>query len=501
MNASEPHGVAHRTIRGMFWAYASYVLGSGLVLISTAILARLLNPDDFGVVALAITFIALLQGVADLGLSSALVIQKDEEVYEKAETVFASTVVIGFIVSALLALFSPLIATFFDEPQLAGVTAALGSSFFISSLSATHYALALKQLNIRARTIAELAELIVRAVVGIILALAGAGVWSLVIGYLAGSVALGIALVVQIHWRPKLQPRRADLRELLGFGGTLSAVNILATAISRTDYLFVGRALGPAALGLYTLGFRLPELLILGLAAVAGSVLFPAFTAVDRDVLGRAFLVSLRYTVMLALPLAVVLAVLAEPTITVVFGDQWEGSVVTMQIVCIYSFAHAIGIPAGTVYKATGRAGVLLWFAVAELILLVVLLALFVDRGIEAAAWSQTAVALLAGAAGIGLASRVLGLPVRDLATEATPSAIATAAMSPFLIAAAILIDSPLASMIVGGLIGGGVYVGTLALVAPHTLRYLFERIRRQRGSEPPPPDIPGPADDPEMLI
>jgi PST family polysaccharide transporter len=494
-------GVAHRTLRGMAWGYASFIAGGVLVLASTAVLARLLDPDDFGLVALAITFIALLEGIADLGLTSALVIQKEEEVLERAETVFASTVAFGFALSAALAAASPLIASFFDEPELAGITAALGATFFIRSLSATHYALALKRLDIRARTISELVELVVRGVVGIVLAIAGAGVWSLVVGYLAGTVALGIALVLQIPWRPKLKPRAADLRAMIGFGGTITAVNLLATAIARIDYLFVGRALGPAALGLYTLGFRLPELLILGLAGVAGSVLFPAFTAVDREALGNAFLVSLRYTLMLALPLTVGLAVLAEPLILVAFGDRWEGSVATMQIVAFYSFAHAIGIPAGTVYKATGRAGVLLGFAVAELILLALLLALFVDRGIEAAAWSQAVVAALAGTAGVWLASRVLRLPVRRIGREALPTALATAAMAPALLLAATLIDSSLAAVIVGGVVGAGVYLGVLAMVVPDSLRYLLDRLRSAGGDGEMPPGIQGPADDPEMLI
>ena len=478
MSTADTRGLGTRTVRGMAWAYGSYVGGRLLVLASTAVLARLLTPGDFGLVALALTFMTLLDGVSDLGLSDALVIQKRELLHERAETVFVSGIAVGIALSLLVVAISPLVASFFDEPELLAITAVLGSNFVLKSLGVTHYALAQKDLDFRARTVAEFSEVAVRGTVGIVLAVSGLGVWSLVIGYLAGSIALDVAIWRMVPWRPRLQPKREHIRPLLGFGSTISAVSLIATVMGNLDYLFVGGVLGATSLGLYTIGFRIPELLIGLLAAVAGQVVFPAFAAVRGDDLRRAFLISLRYTTLLALPITVALVVLAEPLILVAFGDQWTESIDITRIVSVYALAQALGVPAGMVYKATGRAGVLLAIAVPALVALTVLLVLFTDRGIEAAALSHVVVALAAGLVNTVLSTRLLAVSFTALGRSIAPAVAAAACMTPPMVAAALLIDLPVVALAVGGVAGAAVYLGALMLFAPDAVRYIVERFR-----------------------
>lgn len=214
MEANENKHIGARTLRGVLWAYGSYGLGRALVLVSTAILAHLLGPDEFGLVAIALLFVAILDGVSDLGLTQALVVQREDELLDRAETVFVSAVVLGFGVSVLMAASSPLIGNFFDEPEVTGLAAALAASMFLRGLGTTHLALAQKRLDFRARTVGELSEVVVRGAVGIGLAIAGFGAWSLVIGFLAGIVALDIAIWRVVDWRPRFRPRREHLRPL-----------------------------------------------------------------------------------------------------------------------------------------------------------------------------------------------------------------------------------------------------------------------------------------------
>jgi lipopolysaccharide exporter len=289
----------------MVWAYGSYVGGKLLVLGSTAVLARVLVPHDFGLVALALTFMALLDAVRDLGLSQALVIQPGEELEERANTVFLGGVAIGFCFSAIIAALSPLAASFFHQPKLTGITAVLGCNFLLRSLGATHYAIAQKRLDFRTRTVAEFADVVVRGSTGIALALAGFGAWALVIGYLVGTLSLDCALWLMVDWRPRLRLNLAHLREMTRFGATLSGVDISAAVMGNVDYLFVGRILGAVSLGYYTLAYNLPQLLMINLSVVASLVLFPALAAVNRDSLGRSFLISLSFTLIFSLPIAV----------------------------------------------------------------------------------------------------------------------------------------------------------------------------------------------------
>ena len=473
--------VGSRTLRGSAWAYGSYVVGQALALVTTAILARLLTPAEFGLVALALVFITLLDTVSDLGMSPALVISREEELQERAMTVFSFTVGLGALLSVLTTAVASLAALFFDQPELFPLLAVLGLNFFLRALGATHYAISQKRMDFRSRTAAELAGVVVRGATGIALALAGFGAWSLVLAYLAGTAALTATLWAVVPWRPTGRPSRAQLPRMLRFGGTLTAVDILAAVISQVDYAFIGRALGTYPLGVYTLAFRVPQMLITSLAVVAGRVLFPAFAAVDREALGRAYLVSVRYATIVALPLAVGVAVLAEPLVLTLFGERWAASVDCMRVLSLYAFSVALGIPAGTAYKATGRAGILLKLALPRAALVVTSIALFVDDGIEAVAACQAGVAALFAAIGITIATRMLELPPARLATAVLPAAVAAGGMGAAVLAVTLAIATPWATLVVAIPVGAVVYGTLLRLTAPDVVRDLRWRVAAAR--------------------
>jgi O-antigen/teichoic acid export membrane protein len=488
VEGAEPTGggpsLGTRTLRGTAWAYGSYVGGQALVLVTTAILARVLTPGEFGVVALALVFITLLDTVSDLGMSPALVISREDELRERAMTVFVFTVALGALLSALTVAVAPLAALFFDQPELFPLLAVLGLNFSLRALGATHYALAQKQMDFRSRTAAELAGVVSRGATGVALALAGLGAWSLVLGYLAGTAALTATLWAVVPWRPSGRPSRAQLPRMLRFGSTLTGVDILAAVISQVDYVFVGRVLGTHALGLYALGFRVPQMLIISLAVVAGRVLFPAFASVDREALGRAYLVSLRYATIVALPLAVGVAVLAEPLVLTLFGERWEAAVDCMRVLSLYAFSVALGIPAGIAYKATGRAGILLKLAVPRAALVVISIALFVNEGIVAVAACQAGVAGLFAVIGIVIATRMLELRPARLAAAILPAVVATAGMGAAVLAIALAIETPSVALAVGIPAGAALYAALLRLTAPDVVRDLRWRVAdaRQRG-------------------
>lgn len=464
--AGNGEGIGKRTLRGMFWAYGSYVGGRILVLISTAILARLLTPEDFGLVALALTFMVFLDTVRDLGLGQALIVGKPEELEARTQTVFSWTIVMGAVLSALTAAASPLVASFFHQgSELAALIAVLGLNFFLRSLGATHYSLARKDLNYRARTFAESADVLMRGTTGIALALLGFGAWSLVIAYLIGTASMVVMVWRMVPWRPRLRFSRTHLRDLLSFGGTLTAVDIGSAFAHEMDYLFVGRVLGPASLGLYTIGFRLPELLIINLAIVAGNVLFPAYALLDKSRMRDAFLLSLRSTALLVFPMAVGLGVMARPVILALFGSQWEESIAVMQVLVVYAVVVALNIPGGTVLKATGRAWILLALTLPYIALLFTSLMIFADRGIVAVALC------MAGMQGTfllltwGAATRRLGVgPWRAIAAMWVP-AVAAAGMGAALYPIEQAISTPWLALIAGAVAGVVVYGGLVWLL------------------------------------
>ena len=459
--------MGERTLRGMFWAYGSYVGGRALVMVSVAILARLLTPADFGLVAFALTVTALLDTLADLGVSQALIVIGQDDSRDRASTAWTLSMLIGVALTLLTIALAPLVALFFDEPELVAIVAALGFNFLIRASAVTHFALAQKRLDFRARTIAEMADVGVRAATGIGLALAGAGAWSLVIGYLAGTTARAIALWLLVDFRPRPHVHRADARALLRFGGGLAALDVISAIVANMDYVFVGRVLGKTELGLYTIGFRLPELLIMNLSIVAGVVLFPAFAGIDRGTLGRSFLVALRFTLGVAAPLAVALVVFAEPIVLAVFGDQWVDAVPVVRVLSLFAFAVAVGIPAGSAYKAIGRVDVLLKLAVPRALLAVGSIAWFVDEGITAVAACQAAVAGLFAVIGILLASHLLGAGLPAVLRAIAAPVAAAALMAAVAVGIALAVDGPWLTLLLAGPASALTYVLALWRLAP----------------------------------
>ncbi len=482
MAADEP-SIGARTMRGMFWAYGSFVAGRSLTLISTAILARLLDPRDFGLVALALVFTAVLETVADLGLSQALVVTPDEEVLERADSVFLGSIGLGAGLTAIVAGLGPLMALFFHQPALTWLMGLLGTNFLLRSLGSTHYALAEKRIDFRARTQAEVADVLVRGIASVVLAAAGLGASSIVIGYLAGTVALSATLWIVVPWRPRLRARRRDLRGLLRFGAAYSGVDLMAAISNNVDYVFVGRVLGPVSLGLYSIGFRLPELLIMNLSLVAGRVLFPAFAAVAREALADAFLVAFRYTMMIAMPLAAGLAALSHPVILALFGDKWEGSVGAMRVLSLYALFLTVNIPAGTAYKASGRPQVLLALAIPRFVVLVAALALLVDHGIVAVAACQAGAAGLVALLSTALAARLLAVRPGALLAELWAPLLAAALTGAALFGVQRVLPS-WPALVVGVLMGASVYVGVLWVIKREALEQLWRRLRPPRAHQ-----------------
>jgi O-antigen/teichoic acid export membrane protein len=463
------------TLRGMFWSYGSYVGGRLLSLIATAILARLISPSSFGLVALALTFMAFLDLIQGLGVAEAIVIADEDESDEQTETAFALNVGLGLLLAIVTAALGPAAASFFHQPQLVQIMPVLGLNFLLSGVGNTHAALALKRIDFRSRTAAELAEVLIRGVIGVALALAGAGVWSLVIGYVVGTAAWTVTLWICIPWRPHFKPRRRHVGRLVRFGGSLTGVAVLGAFLSQFDNLVVGRVLGAAALGFYTMATRLPYLLIVNLAVVAGRVLFPAFATLgDRDEMGRAYLSAIEYTVMVTLPLTVFMIILAEPLMVGLFGPKWLPAVASAQVLCLWALMSPLDQVSGNAFKSRGRPDIQLKIAIPRAILLVIGSLVFVHDGIVAVSWVQAGIALVTQFVPMLIAQRMFGLSFGALVRVLRPSLFASAALAAVLLLIHGGISGPWPQIIVGGVAGAVVYLGLIVVLAPAVLRRLL---------------------------
>jgi lipopolysaccharide exporter len=481
-------GLGRRAAQGAAWSYGSYVLNKAVSLAVTAVLARLLLPAEFGVVALALVVIAFLETLADLGLNQSIVIASDDEVQDRADTVLLAVLGLALLLAALSCAVAPLLAAFFEEPALTAILPVMAATFVVRAVGGTPYALAQRRMDFRTRTAAELSDVAVRGALSIALAVGGAGAWSLVLGSLAGAAARTSLLWLKVRWTPSWRLRTAQVRPMLRFGGAVTGVSLLSAVIANVDYVAVSRELGTTALGYYTIAFRLPELLILNLSLVATGVLFPAFSTTRPEDLGRRLLVSLHYTAVVCVPLAVLLWVLADPLTAVLFGPAWAPAVPVMQVLSLYALATAVTVPWGSMYKAIGRADLLLKLAVPRTLLAVALVLLAAPHGLVAVGAAQATAASVFAVLGTLLALRHTGTAAarlwRALAAPVAGGATAGAAA----VAAAAVLPSPGLTLIVGGTCGACAYAAALLLLAPTSVRQVRDWVRR---SQPSPAGAP----------
>jgi PST family polysaccharide transporter len=413
----------------------------------------------------------------------------------------------GLLLWLMSAALGPAAAALFHEPQMVEIMPALGLTFLIYGVGSTHYSLAMRGIDFRSRTVAEVADAIVRGGVGVALALAGAGVWALVVGYVAGAVAMTIVVWKMVEWQPRWRVGREHMRRLLGFGGALTGVGIMGAFLNQFDNAVIGRVLGPTELGLYSIATRLPYLLIISLAAATGQVLFPAFAALDGKAMVRGFLTSLRYTAMVALPLTAVLITLAAPIMLAIFGPKWRGAIAATQVLCLWALMSPISMVCGNAIKSRGRAGLLLMLAVPQAIVLIVGSLVFVHQGIVAVSWVQAAIAIVAQVVTLWIVCRMLGIGPGGVVRSIGPPLLASAVLSGVLLGIRAVLSSPWPTVITGGIVGTVVYLGVLHLLAPDLLPSLLEMAlgrRRSSGAVDPSPAAgqqPGAAQEPPAAV
>ncbi len=423
--------LGRKTIRSVAWTYLGYGLSKSVVLITTAVLARLLTKADFGIIGFAVTGISFLDAISDLGLGLAL-IQRRERIEEAADTVFWMGIGSNIVFWMLATAVSPLVAAFFREDQIKLIMPVLSLSFVLSSLGGTHDALLQREMKFSRRIIPSVGESIVKAVVSIGLAVSGVGVWALVFGQLAGRGTFSAVAWLIVDWRPRLRFFPDVARELFGYGYKIALDNLLSNFQANIDYVFIGRLLGETALGVYTIAFRIPELVIINLCIVIARVLFPAYASLQENIdeLRRGMLVALRYIAMVTIPAGIGLALISGVFVRVVFGPSWDDAAPIMGALSIYGALLAVSWNVGDVYKAIGRPDILWKTAVFEFALLGPVLFVLAHYSAFAVSLGHVSVAFIISVVRLTIAVRLLHLSVRHTLAQFIPAVAGSAFMA-----------------------------------------------------------------------
>ena len=359
-----PPSLTRSTMSGMFWTASSNGLNAVLKVLVLVVLTRLLTPADFGIVSASLIVIGFSVTFSQLGLGPALV-QRRELDPKHVQTAFAASVTLGLLLAGIIWLAAPLIARFFHIESSVSVLRALAWIFPFKGLSGV--AECLVQRDLRFRWLATrdvMTYALGYGVVGILLAWAGLGVWSLVAAQMTQTILNTIILLVARP--PALRPApswRAFL-DLIDFGAGFTAARVANFLANQGDNLVVGRVLGPVPLGIYTRAYQLMAVPTTLFGDVLDRVLFPTMARVQDDSqrLANAYLQAVASIALVMLPVGVVLTVVAPEFITVLLGPRWGEVVLPFQVFAIallfrtsYKMSDSISRATGAVYRRAWR--------------------------------------------------------------------------------------------------------------------------------------------------
>lgn len=421
MDVDEPSGgsqsrLAGAAARGFLWTLLSFGSNKAVVFATTLVLARLLTPADFGLVAGGLAVLAFLEVALDLGVGSTLIYEQQTGVTDRVRTAFTVNLVVAVALTALAVAAAPAVAGLLRTPGAVDLYRTLTLSLLFRGVGQVQTALLRRDLAFRRRTIVDIARAAVRAGVSVPLALSGFGAWALVWGVLAGEATSSMLAWRLTRFRPALTLDRDALRPLLGFGLTMLATRLISELSSNSDYLIVGRRLGPAELGYYSVAWRLPELLIESVLWVFSSVAFPVY-AKARTHGPRAFrnamLRSLRLVALFSFPVGVGLAIIARDAVLVLFSSRWLPSAPVMAMIALTLAIVSVGYASGDLFPALGRPGLLLKLDASLAVPIVTAIWFAAPHGIVVVAAVHLAAVLVYTPVRLTIANRVVGVGMR----------------------------------------------------------------------------------------
>ncbi len=350
-------GRKQAVLGGVALSLTSHTLSRALNLVVTVALARTIGPEGMGVVAAALLIVEIVDTVRDLGLREALIYEQ-RDCPSIQTTAFAITVAVGILQALVLMAFAPVAQTIVDSPSISYLLVWLALVFPINALGSVPESMLWKSLRFARSSAIELATAAIKASVAVGFILMGAGIWSIAAGMLAGAVSRTVALWTFSGWRPRaVWPTISAARELLQYGRHIILVGMMTVCRLKADQFAIVLAMGDAALGIYFVAARIPEILIFGVNVAITKVTFPAYASLAGDLrkLTRAYKATINGSMILMAPVSVGLAAVADQVVPLLFGAEWQGSVPILTILALSGIPLTLGWSAGDVFKSTGR--------------------------------------------------------------------------------------------------------------------------------------------------
>lgn len=348
-------GLKQKSVRGGVTTVGSQAAKFVLRFGATAVLARLLTPEDYGLIAMTVVVTGFAGIFKDAGLTAATV-QSERLRHAQVSTLFWINVALGCAIAALLAAASPLVAAFYDEPRLAPVTMALGLAFVLSGATVQHQALLRREMRFSALALIEIVSMLAGIATAVTMAYAGFTYWSLV-GMTLGSAAANLAAVwITVRWRPGAPRRGSNVRPMLKFGSDVLSFSVVNYFSRHADNLLIGWYWGAVPLGLYDKAYTLLLWPISQINAPVSAVAIPALSRARPDParFRRFFLGALQMASSVSVPIVFGIVLFADEIVALWLGPQWHETAKFFRLLSLAALLSALSNPMGPLLIAAG---------------------------------------------------------------------------------------------------------------------------------------------------
>ena len=440
-----------KTISALSWSACERFSQQGIQFVIMIILARLLSPQEFGLIGMLTIFIALAQSFINSGFGQAL-IQKQDATYTDECSIFYFNILVGFLAAGTLCLVAPWIAAFYDQPLLTSLTRALSLNLVLNAFGLIQTTLLNKHIDFKTLFKVGLGATLVSGVIGVAMAYNGYGVWSLVAQSLSRTFLNTVLLWLLTSWRPAWVMSLASLKQMFGFGSRLLFSGILDTIFVNIYLVVIGKLFSPTALGYYSQAKNLQNLPAANICAIVGRVTFPVFSNLqdDKARLKQSLRKALTTLMLVVCPMMVGLGFLAKPFILVLFGEKWLPIVPYLKLLCIIGIFLPLHVINLNILNSLGRSDLFLRLEIFKKIIVVLTISITYRWGIEAMLWGQILTSFLAYYLNSYYVGKLLDYTIFDQLKDGLPYLYAALVMGVFVWVSSFFIEDVFFTVILG---------------------------------------------------
>lgn len=476
-----PESLKQKTVKGVAWTSLNQVLNMGLGFVIGVILARLLSPSDYGLLAMIGVFNAIAFAFLDSGFGNAL-IRKPDLTEDDNTTAFFFNLAAGAIMFGVIWVIAPWVSVFYDKPILTPLLRAEGSLLIVSAFKIVQNTQLTRALNFKAMMIIRVVASVVGGVVGIIAAYSGLGVWALVVMHIADSLISLILLWVISPWRPRGKWSKRSFNYLWGYGSKLLASGLLDTIYGNIYPIVIGKFYSAADLGQYTRAKGYASLPSQGLTGVIQQVTFPVLSQIQDDDqrLGNNYRRMLRFTVFLVFPIMIGMAALAHPLVISLVTDKWAQCVPYLQIICFSSMwypVHAINL---NLLQVKGRSDLFLRLEIIKKVIITVAIILSVPFGIIGICIGSVCTSIICLAINTFYTGKLIHVGFVRQMRDMAPTLLASLAMGAVVYFAVMPFGSDVVKLAVGIPVGMLVYLAIAKVFRMPELQEAIDIIHRR---------------------